>query len=148
MPRLWPRLVLSPKVVASRYPRSWCPFLQIISTEVEGQGPMPKLRATVQAIPTVTVETLLEERASAKALMEKYEKAFKDASASLLTETKAQGGRLETDLYKVTAVPGTSAASISREKLLALGVSLKTIRKATKPGTKYEIAKVTPKSVA
>lgn len=104
--------------------------------------PATKLAPNVKVTVNTKLETRLTRYLSLSAEIKEREELKKNLSGLILDD--APEG-YESDDFKMSPVKGTSAAIISGELLLKLGVSPKLIKKATIPGTDYRYPRITKK---
>ena len=113
---------------------------------------MPKLAAALagNVKVKVTINEKLEQRLTRfqklGAEINELIEAKKALSLRILADTPPAG--YDSPEWKVTPVHATSASHVSKEKLVALGVSAKIIQKATIAGVAYSFPKITNKADA
>jgi hypothetical protein len=88
--------------------------------------PKAEPRAKVSA----RVQTLVADRLATKAKIDELTAGLKEIDADLLAAADDAGGSIETDDWTLRKVDSHSS-SISKERLVSLGVSLRIIRRAT-----------------
>ena len=113
--------------------------------EAEAEDARPDWKETPLKAQAKTLGDLISRKVKADVERKKYETEAKDLSDRIVTLLISSG--VEKTVYediKVTVCSQPGRETISRSKLIELGVSKKIIKKATNVGSGYSYALVTP----